>query len=88
MRHVLDGPVDTSAAAITALALLTLGRTERALPILERLVKEHLTVTGRLLDGCYDLHDGTAVRHELVWGTFFLTYALALLTGLAGPEDI
>lgn len=82
------GPVDTSAAAITALALLTLGRTERALPILERLVEEHLTVTGRLLDGCYDLQGGTAVRHELVWGTFFLTYALALLTGLAGPEDL
>ncbi len=76
-----DGPRDTSAAAVTALALLRLGRRERAVTVLEELVGSHLTADGRLLDGCYDLAAGTAVRHELVWGDFFLAYALAELTG-------
>ncbi|MBD0745046.1 sugar ABC transporter permease [Streptomyces sp. CBMA152] len=75
-----DGPLDTSAAAITALALLQLGRTQHAVDILDELVRVHLTADGRLLDGCYDLDEGTAVRHELIWGTFFLAYALATLT--------
>ncbi|MZE70603.1 sugar ABC transporter permease [Streptomyces sp. SID5789] len=76
-----DGPLDTSAAAITALALIRLGRRDRAAGILEVLVDRHLTADGRLLDGCYDLAAGTAVRHELIWGDFFLAYALAELTG-------
>ncbi|MCF2128664.1 sugar ABC transporter permease [Strepomyces sp. STD 3.1] len=75
------GPLDTSAAAITALALLRLGHRDRAAGILETLVERHLTADGRLLDGCYDLGAGTAVRHELIWGDFFLAYALAELTG-------
>ncbi|MFC9544306.1 sugar ABC transporter permease [Streptomyces cellulosae] len=75
------GPLDTSAAAITALALLRLGRRDRAVGVLEVLVDRHLTADGRLLDGCYDLPAGTAVRHELIWGDFFLAYALAELTG-------
>ncbi|MFE2357219.1 sugar ABC transporter permease [Streptomyces parvulus] len=75
------GPVDTSAAAITALALLRLDHRDRAVGILETLVRRHLTTDGRLLDGCYDLGAGTAVRHELIWGDFFLAYALAELTG-------
>ncbi|MFF9047305.1 sugar ABC transporter permease [Streptomyces parvulus] len=74
-------PVDTSAAAITALALLRLGRRDRAVGVLGTLVGRHLTADGRLLDGCYDLGAGTAVRHELIWGDFFLAYALAELTG-------
>ncbi|BFO17846.1 hypothetical protein SHKM778_42340 [Streptomyces sp. KM77-8] len=76
-----SGPLDTSAAAITALALLRLGRRDRAVALLEVLVEGHLTTDGRLLDGCYDLTAGTAVRHELIWGDFFLAYALAELTG-------
>ncbi|MFH9982389.1 sugar ABC transporter permease [Streptomyces sp. NPDC017179] len=75
------GPRDTSAAAITALALLRLGLRDRAAAILEELVDSHLTVDGRLLDGCYDLAAATAVRHELIWGDFFLAYALAELLG-------
>ncbi|MFF6636688.1 sugar ABC transporter permease [Streptomyces althioticus] len=75
------GPLDTSAAAVTALALLRLGRRDRAVGVLEVLVDRHLTADGRLLDGCYDLPAGTAVRHELIWGDFFLAYALAELTG-------
>ncbi|MBG0857010.1 sugar ABC transporter permease [Streptomyces spinoverrucosus] len=80
-----DGPRDTSAAAITASALLVLGRRDRAVAVLEELVRSHLTDDGRLLDGCYDLTSATAVRHELIWGDFFLAYALALLTGLVEP---
>ncbi|MBW1602658.1 sugar ABC transporter permease [Streptomyces sp. JJ66] len=77
------GPLDTSAAAITALALLRLGRRDRAVEILDVLVHRHLTTDGRLLDGCYDRTATTAVRHELIWGDFFLAYALAELTGRA-----
>ncbi|GAA3116754.1 hypothetical protein GCM10020254_74460 [Streptomyces goshikiensis] len=41
-----------------------------------------------LLDGCYDAEQGTAVRHELVWGDFFLALGLAALTGLADVRDV
>ncbi|MEU3956670.1 sugar ABC transporter permease [Streptomyces achromogenes] len=75
------GPRDTSAAAVTALALLRLGHRDRAVAVLEELVHRHLTSDGRLLDGCYEPAAGTAVRHELIWGDFFLAYALAVLTG-------
>ncbi|MEU4269771.1 sugar ABC transporter permease [Streptomyces sp. NPDC026092] len=85
-----DGPLDTSAAAITAVALAKLALlrdsrsawyAERARDVLHRLVSAHL-VDGRLLDGCYDAGSGTAVRHQLVWGDFFLALGLAALTGL------
>ncbi|MER7660106.1 sugar ABC transporter permease [Streptomyces sp. NPDC096193] len=91
-----DGPLDTSAAAITAVALLKLARlpgprttecAHRAAAILRHLVGTHLSgphahrPAGMLLDGCYDAGRGTAVRHELVWGDFFLALGLAALTG-------
>ncbi|MFD7840309.1 sugar ABC transporter permease [Streptomyces sp. NPDC059761] len=91
------GPLDTSAAAIAAVALLKLARVPgcpaasqyayRAAAILERLVGEHLT-RGMLLDGCYDAGKGIAVRHELVWGDFFLALGLAALTGLVEIGDV
>ncbi|MFE0648462.1 sugar ABC transporter permease [Streptomyces sp. NPDC059534] len=90
-----DGPADTSAAAIAAVALLKLARipgtrraTEyaaRAEAVLRRLVDAHLTrpggtrPAGMLLDGCYEAKSGIAVRHELVWGDFFLALGLAAL---------
>ncbi|CAM5309788.1 sugar ABC transporter permease [Streptomyces avidinii] len=92
-----DGPVDTSAAAITAVALLKLARVPgprvaqcayRAEAILGRLAASHVSGpgTGRppgmLLDGCYDADKGLAVRHELVWGDFFLALGLAALHGV------
>ncbi|MER7404817.1 sugar ABC transporter permease [Streptomyces sp. NPDC000070] len=82
-----DGSLDTSAAAITAVAQLKLGHREQAVALLHELISTHVTADGRLLNGCYDLASGTATRHELVWGDFFLAYALAALTGLVNPHD-
>ncbi|MYS09477.1 sugar ABC transporter permease, partial [Streptomyces sp. SID6041] len=92
-----DGPLDTSAAAIAAVALLKLARVpggvgatacaERAETVLRALVDGHLTrpgggrPAGMLLDGCYDAGSGTAVRHELVWGDYFLALGLTALLG-------
>ncbi|WP_371680369.1 sugar ABC transporter permease [Streptomyces sp. NBC_01276] len=91
------GPVDTSAAAITAVALLKLSRARapraevcarRAVAILSRLTGAHLSEAGpgrppgMLLDGCYDAAKGLAVRHELIWGDFFLALGLAALGDL------
>ncbi|MEU6985209.1 sugar ABC transporter permease [Streptomyces sp. NPDC046324] len=95
---VPGGPVDTSAAAITAVALLKLARlpdarsarhAERAVAVLSRLTAAHMS-RGRLLDGCYDVRRGTAVRHELVWGDFFLALGLAALAdgGRGGTVDL
>ncbi|MEV3869790.1 sugar ABC transporter permease [Streptomyces sp. NPDC049906] len=96
------GPLDTSAAAITAVALLKLARLpgpgarrhgRRAGAVLDRLVSAHLSgaaggrPAGMLLDGCYDLERGTAVRHELVWGDFFLALGLAVRVGLVDPGE-
>ncbi|MFF8378218.1 sugar ABC transporter permease [Streptomyces sp. NPDC015661] len=91
------GLLDTSAAAIAAVALLKLARVNevawtsacavRAEAVLHRLVDVHLTrpgsarPAGMLLDGCYDVRGGTAVRHELVWGDFFLALGLSALLG-------
>ncbi|WP_412078901.1 sugar ABC transporter permease [Streptomyces xanthophaeus] len=93
-----DGPPDTSAAAIAAVALLKLARvpgpwaTEcayRAGAVLKRLAEAHVTdgaaagrPAGMLLDGCYDCGKGLAVRHELIWGDHFLALGLASLEGL------
>ncbi|MFJ8470149.1 sugar ABC transporter permease [Streptomyces swartbergensis] len=82
-----DGPLDTSAAAVTAVALLKLGHRDQAVALLDELVSTHVTADGRLLNGCYDLATGMATQHELVWGDFFLAYALAALTGLVDPHD-
>ncbi|WP_317852566.1 hypothetical protein [Streptomyces venezuelae] len=98
-----EGPLDTSAAAITAVALLKLARqpgprqaeyARRAEAVLRRLATAHLTgpgpgcPAGMLLDGCYDAATGTAPRHELVWGDHFLALALAALTGLADLTEV
>ncbi|MDG4782367.1 hypothetical protein O7614_22145 [Micromonospora sp. WMMD961] len=80
-------PVDTSAAVIAAAGLLTLsevtaddawGATARA--IVSDVVGHHLDGDGVLRGGCYDLAGGVAVRHELVWGSYFLAAVLAVLT--------
>ncbi|TDB91933.1 sugar ABC transporter permease [Actinomadura sp. KC216] len=88
------GTPDTSAAAIEAVAALQLacrlpgpraGRLRnRAAHVLAVLAAEHVR-DGRLLDGCYDLEHDVAVRHELVWGDFFMAAGLAMLTGAIDP---
>ncbi|MFI5860937.1 sugar ABC transporter permease [Streptomyces sp. NPDC051546] len=91
-----NGPPDTSAAAVTAVALLKLSLlpgpraasyAQRAAEILEHLVGRHFS-GGRLLNGCYDADKGVAVRHELVWGDFFLALGLAALTGRADLRTV
>ncbi|NXY95606.1 sugar ABC transporter permease [Streptomyces sp. BR123] len=97
-----DGPCDTSAAAVNAVALLKLAHTDtgraerlrrRAAAILRHLAETHLSgeggarPAGMLLDGCYDAREGTAVRHELIWGDFFLALGLATLTGLTDATE-
>ncbi|MGF6882952.1 unsaturated chondroitin disaccharide hydrolase [Nocardia sp. GAS34] len=75
---------DTSAAAITAVALCKLGRLDQAVALTETLIAEHLSGAprpGRLLNGCYDLPRKLAVEHELIWGNYFLLLALAILCG-------
>jgi unsaturated chondroitin disaccharide hydrolase len=83
-------PVDTSAAAIAAAALLTLSTVggaeaaeyhNAAVGIVEHLVERHLRPDGVLCDGCYDHNRGLAPAHELVWGSYFLGAILAVLSG-------
>ncbi|MFF8835709.1 sugar ABC transporter permease [Streptomyces sp. NPDC015130] len=97
--HEPAAPPDTSAAAVAAVALLKLARlpgvawatpcAERAEAVLRQLVDVHLSrpggsrPAGMLLDGCYEAKGGTAVRHELVWGDFFLALGLAASVGRA-----
>jgi unsaturated chondroitin disaccharide hydrolase len=88
-----SGPVDTSAAAIAALALLKLGYHREGSELLRALVANHLTdgsdrrPAGMLLDGCYDLARDVAIRHELVWGDYFLALGLATVAGVI-PADV
>ncbi|MFF9837873.1 sugar ABC transporter permease [Streptomyces sp. NPDC020422] len=102
-RH-RDGPLDTSAAAIAAVALRKLALVPgapwaaacavRSEAVLHRLAHAHLTRPGSrrpggmLLDGCYDTADRTAVWHELVWGDFFLALGLAALCGEADLRSV
>ncbi|MGX1760329.1 sugar ABC transporter permease [Streptomyces lydicus] len=93
------GPVDTSAAAIEAVAALKLATLARAAGdgpegdrlatrgrlILRQLTEAHQSASGALLDGCYDAGRGLATHHELIWGDFFLAWGLAILTGLTEP---
>ncbi|MEU6056834.1 sugar ABC transporter permease [Streptomyces sp. NPDC047097] len=75
------------------------GYERRAVDVLRRLADHHLSrpehgrqgggrPAGMLLDGCYDADRGLAVRHELVWGDFFLALGLAALTGLVDPVSV
>lgn len=82
---------DTSAAAITAVALCKLGRLDAAAELVEILVRDHLLRGPRpngLLDGCYDLSREPAISHELIWGNYFLLLALAILTDSIPPTAI
>lgn len=86
-------PPDTSAAAIAALALLKLDQRNKGTELLRALV-DHLTdgrdgrPAGSLLDGCYDLARGVAIRSELVWGDFFFAVGLAIAAGVISADAL
>jgi unsaturated chondroitin disaccharide hydrolase len=88
------GPLDTSAAAIAALALLKLGYDREGGGLLRALVDGHLTdghdgrPAGMLLDGCYEPVRGVATEHELVWGDFFLAVGLATVAGMVARDAL
>lgn len=83
---------DTSGTAIAAAAMLKLAAIhpdraraaeyrDAAAATVRALVDRHLTPDGILADGCFDPNNGTAVAHELVWGSYFLYESLGVLSG-------
>ncbi|MEH1014424.1 hypothetical protein V6U90_15085 [Micromonospora sp. CPCC 206060] len=96
-----DGHLDTAAAAIAGCALQKLGTlrlpdaeryTTAADLLLARLVRDHLggspgvpAPPGMLRGGCYEVRPGQRREVETVWGTFFLTAALAAAAGRIRP---
>ena|SRR5690349_7010539 len=70
---------DTSATAIAAAAMARLGGRYRdaARATVDALMASHRNAEGVLVDGCTTLKskDGT-VRHELIWGDYFLLETL------------
>jgi len=87
VRDVPGSPPDSSAAAITAVALAKLGLRDDAADLVRWVLRTHVH-NGRLIGGCHDLHRGRATAHQLVWGDFFLTLALAILTGAVDPAAV
>jgi unsaturated chondroitin disaccharide hydrolase len=91
---------DTSSTAIAAAALLKLaallpdGTTYRDLArrTIDALIRGHLRPVpglpaeiGVLGTGCYNKLIGLATANELVWGTYYLTEALAVVDGALDP---
>ncbi|MFK0244155.1 hypothetical protein ACIQUM_05630 [Amycolatopsis azurea] len=85
VRGIPGSPPDSSAAAITAVALAKLGLIDEAADVVATLLRDHVR-DDRLWDGCHDLNRGVSTAHQLVWGDFFLLLALAILSGRV-PAD-
>jgi unsaturated chondroitin disaccharide hydrolase len=95
---VPDTNRDTSATAIVAAALLKLGAlapagrgrvyAEAGAATTRALVERYLDDRGILGHGCYNKRLGLATRHELVWGSYYLMEALAVLAGKLEPSRI
>ena len=89
---------DTSATAIVAASLLKLGALvpgargqayRRAGEATARaLVERYLDPRGILSHGCYNRRIGLATQNELIWGSFYLFEALAVLAGALEPARI
>ena len=90
-------PPDSSAAAIAAVALLTLATldddprwrragTDLLAEVAHTAQRGSGPGAGGVGLGCYDLAGGTATAHELIWGDYFTALGLAMLTGLTEPS--
>ncbi len=89
-----DGPRDTSASAILIEQLARMAVsdpnteskvfTDHLAPMIEGLA-QHISPTGRLVDGCFNRPKRFADRSELVWGTAYLLMALSYLEEGAVP---
>lgn len=87
---------DTSATAIVAAALLKLGTlapdggcyASAGAATVRALVERHLDERGILSHGCYNKRLSLATEHELIWGSYYLMEALAVLTGQLEPARI
>jgi unsaturated chondroitin disaccharide hydrolase len=89
---------DTSATAIVAASLLKLGALlpdargrayrQAGEATARALVEGYLDSRGILSHGCYNRRIGLATQNELIWGSYYLFEALALLTGALEPALI
>jgi unsaturated chondroitin disaccharide hydrolase len=89
---------DTSATAIVAAALLKLGArlpgqrgrvyTEAGAATVRALSERYLDERGILSHGCYNKRLKLATEHELIWGSYYLMEALAVLAGTLEPARI
>lgn len=89
---------DTSATAIVAASLLKLGAlapgnrgrayTEAGAATVRALSERYLDERGILSHGCYNKRLKLATEHELVWGSYYLMEALAVLSGKLEPTRI
>ena len=52
------------------------------------LVNHYLDARGLLSHGCYNKRIGLATQNELIWGSYYLFEALAILTGKLEPARI
>ncbi len=90
---------DTSATAIAAAAMLKLAKLshsdakgrvyrEAAEATVRALVENYLGPEGGLWQGCYNKRIDLAIKHELIWGSYYLYESLHVLAGLIDPLRI
>jgi unsaturated chondroitin disaccharide hydrolase len=87
---------DTSATAIVAAALLKLGAlardgrryAEAGAATARALVERYLDDRGILSHGCYNKRLKLATEHELIWGSYYLMEAVAVLDGKLEPTRV
>ena len=89
-----DAPLDTSATAIAAAALMKLAALGlyryrvAAEQIVGALAARHLGAHGGLLDGCYNGQTGLATSNELIWGDYYFLEALLGLDDVIKPGTL
>ena len=87
---------DTSATAIAASAMLKIAAMEKSEALRKRyyeaaestaeaLLEGYLEADGGLWEGCYNKRIDLAVKHELIWGSYYLYETLHVLGGMLDP---